>query len=161
MPLLLRKISKPRWYKEAWLEEGKAAADPLRDLETKENKLSVWHIEDDKSNLYQVVTAIATTLQYASNLDYALFNHTLLTKTGVRIEDTEGHTFHKEANASWHRDIVELSAEKIAELANIIMEHGTKNRIGESEVIGLLKQAVTSGVIDKNKLEDKLKRRIG
>ncbi len=160
MPLLLRTIRKPRWYEVAWLEEGKAQADALRDLVTTENKLSVWHVEDDKSNLYQVVAAIAATRDHASNFDYALFDQTLLTRIRARIENTVGHTFHKEANACWHRDIVELSAEKIAELANIIMERGTKDRISEIKVISLVKQAVTSGIVDMHKLEDDLKRRI-
>ena len=159
MPLLLRKISKPRWQKLAWLEEGKAQADALRDLETKENKLSVWHVEDDKSNLRGVVTAIAATRDVASNFDYALFDQRLLTKLRVRIEKTVGDTYHKEANASWHRDIVELSAEKNAELANLIMEHGTRDRIGEIKVISLVKQAVTSGVIDVHPLKDRLKQK--
>ena len=40
------------------------------------------------------------------------------------------------------------------------MEHGIKERIGRAKVITLLKQAVTSGVIDINKLKDSLKVRI-
>jgi len=163
MPLLLRAIRKPRWCKDnkvAWLEEGKAQADALGDLLTQKNQLSVWHVEDDKSNLCQVVAAIAATRDHASNLDYALFDQTLLTRIRARIENTVGHTPHREANARWHRDIVELSAEKIAELANIIMECGTKVRISEPKVISLVKQAVTSGIVDMHKLENSLKRRI-
>jgi len=81
-------------------------------------------------------------------------------RTHARIENTVGDTHYKEANAYWHRDIVELSAEKIAELANIIMDRGTKDRISEKEVIGLVKQAVSSGTIDKHKLADDLKKSI-
>lgn len=160
MSLLLRKISRRRWDKLPWLEEGKAQADALRDLQTSDNKLSVWHVEDDKSNLRDVVIAIAAKWKNRSNFDYALFDQTLLTKLRIRVEHTVGDTYHKEASASWHRDIVELSAEKNAELANLIMEHGTTARIGEIEVISLIKQAAISGVIDVNKLNPNLRKEL-
>lgn len=160
MSLLLRKIKRRRWDKLPWLEEGKAQADALSDLQTTENKLSVWHVEDDKSNLPDVVIAVAAKRNSASQFDYALFDQTRLTKLRVRIEHTVGDTYHKEANASWHRDIVELSAEKNAELANLIMEHGTTARIGEIKVISLINQAVISGVIDVNKLDPNLRKEL-
>ena len=62
MPLFLRIIRKAKWYKNEqvpWLPEGELQADTLTDLSTKSNELSVWHIEDDRSNLEQVVTALA------------------------------------------------------------------------------------------------------
>lgn len=162
MSLLLRKINnRRRWDKLPWLEEGKAQADALSDLQTTENKLSVWHVEDDKSNLPGVVIAIAAKRHSPSKFDYALFDQNLLTKINVRIEKTVGDTYHREANASWHRDIVELSAEKNGELANLIMEHGTTDRMGENEVISIVKQAAITGVIDVNKLDPNLREGLG
>lgn len=158
MPLLLRPIREHRWFKKGWLEEGKAQANALYDLKPDNNKLSFWHVEDDKSNLHRVVAAMAAGRDVLGNFDYALFDQTLLTKIGIRIEDTVGHSFHKEADKYWHRDTAELSAENVAGIANIIMEHGTKDRIWESEVASLVKQEVNSGVIDVNPLKDRLKR---
>ena len=161
MPLLLRTIRKPRWYGDmAWLEEGKAQADALRDLETRDNKLSVWHVEDDESNLQQVVAAVSCKRDQASNLDYALFDQDVLARISARIEHTVGETLHNEANARWHRHIVELSAEKTAELANIIMECGTRVRISEAKVVELIRQAVASGAVDVHALRDGLKNEI-
>ena len=159
MPLLLRTITKSRWYKETWLEKGKAQANALGDLRPKENKLSFWHVEDDKSNLHQVVAAIAAGRDSPTIFDYALFDQTRLTKIGVRIEHTAGDSFHKEADEHWHHDTAKLSAENVAEIANIIMEHGTTERIWKSEVSSLVKQAVTSGIIDVNPLKDRLKQK--
>ena len=162
MPLLLRKIRKHRWYgkEEVWLPDGKAQADALSDLATTDNKLSVWHIEDDKSNLNQVVAAVSCTRDHAANFDYALFDQTLLAQIPASIENTTGHTFHEEAGDCWHRHIVELSAEKTAQLANTIMQCGTKARVSEARVIELIKQAVASGAIDAHKLKDGLKNEI-
>jgi len=159
MPLLLRAIIKPRWYKLAWLEEGKAQANALWDLRTKEIKLSFWHVNDDKSNLYQVAAAIAAGRDNPDKFDYALFDQGLLEKTGVRIEQTPGDSFHKEANEHWHRDTAELSAQNVAEVANIIMEHGTKDRIWEKEIVRLVKQEVSLGVIDVIPLKNSLKQK--
>lgn len=151
MPLLLRQIRRTRWYQAAWLEKGKAQANALLDLKPEENKLSFWHIEDDKSNLNQVVAAIGSGRDVPEHLDYVLFNQTSLAKARFRIEHTIGRSFHKGANEYWHCDTTELSAEDVAEIANIIMEHGTTTRIGKSKVNDLAREAVTSGVIDMDK----------
>ena len=156
MPLLLRVIRKSRWSKKPWLEEGKAQANALVDLQPKENKLSFWHIEEGESNFNQVVAAIAATRDSPSNFDYAIFDQALLMTVGVGVKKTVGHTFHKQVDASWHCDIVELSAENVAEIANIIMQHGTKNRIWEREVTALVEQELNSGVIDVNPLMERL-----
>jgi len=129
------------------------------DLRPKENKLSFWHIEDDKSNLYQVAAAIAAGREVPDKFDYALFDQSLLTKASFRIEHTAGDSFHKEADEYWHRDTTKLSAENVAEIANIIMEHGIKDRIPEGKITSLVKQSVVSGVIDVNPLKDRLKQK--
>lgn len=93
MPLVLRKIRKSKWYKTervSWLEEGQLQADALADLKTTNNELSVWHIEDDKSNLEEVVAALAANCDDVSNLDYALFDQQLLSEIDIRIKATKG-----------------------------------------------------------------------
>jgi hypothetical protein len=77
MPLILRKIRKARWYQYdrsdfPWLLEEDIPADPLGDLATNDNELSVWQINDDKSNLPRVAAALAANCDDISNLDYAL-----------------------------------------------------------------------------------------
>ena len=159
MPLLLRAIRKSRWYEKAWLEEGKAQANALWDLHSEENKLSFWHVEDNKSNLYQVAAAIAAGRDSPANFDYALLDQTFLTKTSFRIVHTGGHSFHKEADEYWHRDTTELSVDNVAEIANMMMEPGIRDRIRQSEVTRLVKQEVASGAIDVNPLKDRLRQK--
>lgn len=156
MPLLLRKINKDRWYSVPWLK-NKASADALCNLQTTGNTLSVWHIEDDLSNLLQVVAAIVTTWKEPAEFDYALIDQDLLTNISAKIEPTIGETHYKQANDFWHRDIVELSAEKLAGLANIIMQNGKRERLYERQVIDIVKKEVTQGIIDINNLKGKLK----
>ena len=106
-----------------------------------------------------MAAAIAAGRDSPVNFDYALVDQAFLMKASVKIEQTAGHSFHKEADEYWHRDTAELSADKVAEIANIIMEHGLKDRISKREVISLVKQAVTSGAIDVNPLKDRLKQK--
>ena len=155
MPLLLRQIRKSRWYDDGglpWLPVGLLPADPLSDLNTKDNKLSVWHIEDDKSNLEQVVTALAVNRDQVSNLDCALFDQHPLSGINVRIEETKGNTKDKRANI-WHRELVELTAEKLLELARSIMRDGKRTRFSETRIRNLIQRAVESGIIDETKLK--------
>ena len=159
MPFLVRTIKKRRWDKEAWLKEGKAKANALGDLQPKENKLSFWHVHDNKSNLYEVVAAIAAGRDVPEKFDYAIFDQNLLKKSNIGIEQTAGDSFHKEADEHWHRDTANLSAENVAEIANIIMKHGMKDRIWPSDVVRLVKKEVKSGAIDVNPLKERLKQR--
>jgi hypothetical protein len=74
MPLMLRKIRKARWYQHnqadfPWLLDEDIPADPLGDLVTNDNELSVWQINDDKSNLHRIAAALAANSDDISNLD--------------------------------------------------------------------------------------------
>ena len=82
MPFVLRKIRKSKWWKHPgvpWLAHSDLQADALGDLQTSSNQLSVYHIEDDKSNLEQIVTALAASRDTIANLDYALLDLQIVT----------------------------------------------------------------------------------
>ena len=51
---------------------------PLIDLVPDDNTLSIWYIEDDRSNLEQVAVAFASTRDSFSNFDYALVDEALI-----------------------------------------------------------------------------------
>lgn len=158
MPLLLRAIRKNRWYTSdtiPWLPEGEIQADPLGDLATGHNTLSVWQVEDDKSNLEQVITALAANRDTISNLDYALFDLELLSTIGIRVEVNEGATPYEKAN-HWHCDLVELTATKLVKLAKVMLISSSRERVLEKEILSLIKDAVQTGQIDKTKLSQKI-----
>jgi len=155
MPLLLRVISKAKWYKEnlPWLMENDLQADALTDLRTDNNKLSLYHIEDDKSNLERIITALASTRQRPDKLDYVLLELPILENAGFRIESTRGKTPDDAVNL-WHRDMIELSATKVLSLAQIIA-NADKNRILEKQVGQLLVSAASSGRLKRTLVKEK------
>lgn len=155
MPFFLRTIRKAKWYKNeavSWLAEGELQADALADLATKGNELSVWHVEDDRSNLEQVVTALAAGRDNIANLDYALFDQQILSAINIKIKETKGGSPDEKVNA-WHRDLVELSATKLIGLAKAIQTEAAKERILPKDIIRLIKRAVVSGQIERTKLK--------
>jgi hypothetical protein len=164
MPLILRKIRKARWYQYSqadfpWLLDEDIPADPLGDLATNNNTLSVWQIDDNKSNLPQVAAALAANCDDLSNLDYALLDQQFL-QNNITLQPSLGNSPDKTANQNWHCDLVELSARKLVDLAKAILAHAEIKRIPEKEMLHLLAQAAASGQIERAKLHDKIRAKI-
>lgn len=165
MPLVLRKIRKSRWYKHnkeslPWLPEDDIQADSLADLSTKNNELSAWHIEDGKSNLERIVTALAAKCEHLSNLDYAIFDMQILIENNFKVRKSKGDSADEEANNVWHLDLYEFSAFRLAELAKRILNEGEIKRIQEKTILNLIIKAVTAGQIDRDSLSESISSKI-
>jgi hypothetical protein len=149
VPFLLRKIRKNRWDIDthSWLNSGELQADCLGDMVTTHNKLSVYRITEDKSNLKRVTAALAANCNYISNFDYFLFNEELLPNIGVKSEDTKGNTSDESVN-SWHIDLVEISLPKLVYLAKTFSKDGERNRILEKDITQFLAESFRNGYIN-------------
>lgn len=165
-PKVLIKITKSKWYKHAgvpWLPQGELQADALRDLRTHDNALSVWYIEENDSNLKQVITALAATCDSIQNFAYALFDRSKLAEASIKVAVIQGITPYNEANP-WHRDLVELTVEKMNQLVDVIANKDETEikRISVKDVAGLLVEALQSKKIDlaslKANMQIKLKK---
>lgn len=153
MPFFLRKIGKAKWNKNTVTDA--LQSDALADLKTSSNTLSVWLVKDDKSNLEQVITALISSCDRFSHCDYVLIDINLVTNIGIKYEENEGKTPYIVAN-QWHRDLIELTVDKIFDLAKVI-EPLEKGRFLEKFVRNLVKEAYENGQIDETKLGDKMK----
>lgn len=159
MPSLLRIIRKSRWYKEEalpYLQLGDTPADPLADLRTEKNALSVWYIEDDNSNLERVITAFAATRESVDALDYALFDFALPAEINAQCERSGGNTPDDVVNRTWHYNLKELSGLRIVALAKAILERDQKERILPKKVRELIRSAVSTGQVDGSRMNPKL-----
>lgn len=134
-----------------WLEKDEIQSDALGDLVTSSNTLSVWLVDDDQSNLEQVIVALASGCDNISNFDYALLNVDLVLNVGIKIKTKEGLTPYTRAN-QWHRDLVELTTNKLFKLAEAMFGDSDRERVTEKIVLKLIKDAVQNGQIDKTKL---------
>jgi len=159
MALVLRKIRKARWYKNdvvSWLKEGELQADVFVDLKTDANKLSLWLVEENKSNLDRIIAAVASTSDDPSNIDFALFHQTLIDNLKIKWEKTNGGSHDQEANQLWHLNLIELSGGKLYQLAQEIQKQAKKDRCNEKRVINLLIESIRTGKIPKNNLKERL-----
>ena len=161
MSLLVRKIRKSRWYRNHdWLTEVDIQADSLGDLSTKYNKLSVWFIEESKSNLEHIIAALAANCDTLSNFDYALFSDDILARESIKVEKSQGSSKDSDANDRWHRDICELSATKLLSIAQHISKEGKIDRIQEREVVKHISKAVQTGRIKLETLKPGIQSKI-
>lgn len=160
MPLLLRKIRKSKWYSLSWLPEGDLQADSLVDLSTKNNELSVWFIEGNKSNLERIITALAGHRDHLSNFDYALFDLKFIEEKSIKIRKSKGISVDDEVNERWHLDLYELSALKVLSLAQHIFIEGEIKRIQEKQIGKYIKKALQAGKIKSEALKDGIRSKI-
>lgn len=155
MALLLRVVSKPKWAAPVWMASGDVPADALTDLRSDGNELSVWGVEPDRSNLNVALVAVASNRKRLEKLDYTLVDEAILPTIPIKCVPSEGGTPHPAANATLHRDLVELAARKVADLAQKMMPL-ERVRIPEKQVAVLLRDALRSGAIDRARIEPNL-----
>src|SRR5712691_1509995 len=123
MPLLLIGVRENRWHKDparALLERGDVPADPIGDLRTTNNQLSVWEILPDRSNRDRIVRALNIGKDHIADSGWLLFSSELLEPAGIKAPvATPGRTKDKGVN-HWHRDLVDLSGNLLVALTRTL-----------------------------------------
>ena len=163
MSLILRKVRSSRWYPRdecPWLEEGELQADPLGDFQTTENVLSVWLIEDDLSNLNRIITALAANCDYIQNIDYIVFDQGILTEIGIRMQNSQAKTPDGEVNSNWHYDLMEISAQRLLRLVEVLIDRVEPQRVLQKQIAQWVTDAVLSGQIDIGDLKKHIREKI-
>jgi len=156
MALMLRLVIGDRWHP---VIEGDIS-EALLDLKTVEGKLSVWHIEENKSNLNDVLVALATTRNGTRDLEYVLFNEQLLTELDIQCEKSRGETLYEEVNINWHRDLLDLTETKCERLARALMEKGQFDILIKDWILRYMANAVHSGQIPFHQLKEKTQKQL-
>ncbi|MEH2299367.1 MAG: hypothetical protein V7K88_10110 [Nostoc sp.] len=147
-------MRKSKWYKTettAWLLLGEFQSDLLGDLATSGNKLSVYRVEDDCSNLERLVAALAANCDRIANFDYVLFEEKILKDIGIKSEHTKGETPDETVN-NCHLDLIELSAFRLVDLAKQILDRGKVERFSPLKVTNLLADSIKKGYLNKAKM---------
>jgi hypothetical protein len=152
MAFLLRIVTKPKWVAPEWMAAGEVPADALTDLRSNNNELSVWGVESDTSNLNTALVAAASGRSRLDKLDYALLDEAILSAIPIKCVGSEGNTPHHTANTTMHRDLIELTAQKVVHLAREMMPL-TLVRVPQKQVKHLLLDALQSGALDRTRIE--------
>lgn len=144
MPLLLRNVRENRWHKSeaiTWLEKDDVPADPVGDLTTSQNRLSVWEVAVDRSNVERIVRALAITRERISDMGYVLFDSSLLSEAGIETHPEKGETPDDGANG-WHLDSIELSGNKLVKLTGLILKTGESGTVLKKRILQLVEDGI-------------------
>ncbi len=151
MALLLREVKLENWLAATHTPDDPLPADPLSDLNTKENALSVWELPDDRSNLEDVVTAIAAK-RHIREIDVALIEESLISGLGIEILETEGKTPLLEVRPM-HRNLAELEAQDLVRIADVMRKTLVIEQFSVDQVENLIVGTIQSGRLRSSDLQ--------
>jgi len=136
---------------------GELQGDSLRDLETTDNTLSVYEVnnEHDKE---RVAVALAAHRKFVSVFDYAVFDDTNFASLGIIAEPHEGNTPDAAVN-QLHYHLRNLTLGRLTGLARVVseVEH---IRIAPNVVKARISEAIAAGTLPTEKLEPELLARL-
>ncbi len=138
-----------------WLNDDDIPADLLPELSTENNTMSVYEIEDDKSNLQDVIASLAANRDDVHRLDYVLIKKNLLTGKGLQFQKTDGDTPHKEVNEKYHWNVIELSGNKISVLGNKILNSEIES-FDRKKIKTIIAEYIKNGTFSENDLKQSL-----
>ena len=156
MASFLRIIRQARWLKHPdldWMAPSEIQGDALGDLQTRENKLSVYRVESENA-AERVAIALAANRDNLANFDYAVIDDVKLLSTDIKISRQIGETPDHEVN-QLHYDLFDLTIGRLVQFA-FIVSAAERSRIPRKDVKTKLRQAIHAGVLDKSKLSPKL-----
>lgn len=155
MRQLLRVVDGARWdfvdEVTDWAQVVLPAA-PFGDLRgSPSNKLSVWVVEEDRSNLERIIAGMAATRGNIEKFDGRLVDEAAVLALGIDIQKSSGSSRDREANRNWHADLIQMDLRKLEAFALLLAQHGTPLEHGYDEVKGLIFESVRAEHI---RLED-------
>ena len=156
MATIFRKLSQKRyWDRMPWLGASDIQSDAAKCLMTKENRLSVFVLEEPAVQMERVVAALALTRDNLANLDLAIVPEKVLELCGIQQDRVQAETPDSEVN-EWHLDLVELTVAKIAELATAIRNEGEIKRYNETEVEKVIQKSLNTDCVVAEQINRKL-----
>jgi len=164
MVLLGRKTNGAKWrqVEHIWESEGFShediSADAITiDLQTKNNALSFWEIEDADS-LEDVVLALMSTAHNLASIDVLAIPSESIKELGLDIKPTPGSTF-AEGMVESHRNIGILNLKKLGGIADLFISEyklDKVKRFTRKQVKRILKDAISDGRLNKDALDSGL-----
>jgi hypothetical protein len=159
MPKLLRKVKQNRWFKAdaaPLLAKGDVPADPLRDLSTTQNALSVFQVDEGDANVGRIARALALGGQRIDDVGYVLFDSALLAEASIDLNPVDGNTDDPVVNKC-HVDLVNLSGNKLVALARLILLEGESDTILKKRIVELVQEGIDSKELPEKAREKLLK----
>ena len=162
MPFLLHFVNKNRWVGQGeltWVGDNDVPADPVTNLRTTDNELSVWDVaEGDEELIQRLVAAFAAVRAKVDKIDYLLLSTDTVQRLGMRLIRERGTGLpDKEICASHHMNLTELTGKSVCALVREILLSPRLRRIGPPGVAACLRQSIEAGHISEDTLSPKVR----
>lgn len=161
--IYLRALKSDVWMDVVTEQRDALDSDVISDLSTQQHELSVWEVEDNLSNLDDIILAIALTRNEVKDLTLVKLSPTHMKesskfKTDITIEIQPGNTgYLKMANS--HKNFMLSSFWEIGFLAEYIANIITTDFFGNcllfniQDILKILANRLDAGDIDRNLLK--------
>lgn len=97
-------------------DDKDAPGEILTDFDAKENELSFYIVDDERSNLERIIAAMAANRSPSTKFDYALFSPEVFDQVGLALKKTPAETADS-GLSEFHRSATKLTISKLAKLA--------------------------------------------
>lgn len=166
--LLIGSLRLERWYTHddggefAWIPAGDVLADALRDLRPENGTLSVYEIPEpeDRALVRRIVVAVAAGQRKPGDVGFFLFERATVEALAIGVNAVvPGETGDPEVNGL-HRDLEQLSAQKLAQLAGVIAQ-GEDDEVLSKELRTVLDAEIKAKRMAKDKVHPELRKELG
>jgi hypothetical protein len=133
--------------------EGEFRADPLGDLAALKGELSVWRLDEGRTEL-QVAAATAALLNPGS-LDYLLIDEQALQSSGFILQHCAGQSADPGMNKKCHHDIVHLTERSLLNLAALFRAKGQMKTCAQPTIMQVLADGISQGTVDRRQIKER------
>lgn len=166
MPFYLRKVRFNKWIKSqcpSWVRGGEAPGDPVIDLVTVNNELSLWEVDDEQANLDRVIAAMAATRDTLDEFAFILVDRQHIDALALPFARQAGESPDDFANENWHHNLPQGTASMVSTLTTVFWNRGKDvERRMPPKITALIVSGVKSGNLRveamKPKLQDQVKK---
>ncbi len=144
MSYFIRKIEKSKWMQNKVLEGQNPSADAITgSLRTRDNTLSIWHV-NDHHEIEDAVLAFISQGEHLDTIDIVIFSKEVLNKKKLQFTQTKAKTPYLPF-ADRHYDIHSLDYVSLGEIAMIVVD-SLKQDSTKRFTRGQLKRLVTKAI---------------
>lgn len=138
----------------SWLQEDEIPADPLSDLHTKNNTLSIFLIDENKTDLERCIAAYATCKSRGElrEIDYLIFDEKLIKEVGITYRQQDDNNIIDEKIRKSHWNLYEVSSQKLVALANKVIVANNVDTLSIDQVCNLINDSISKGWINKQEI---------
>ena len=141
------------------VRKRRLCGDIFKSLKTTEGKLSIFIIDNERSNLDRVIAALACGRTSLDKFDYVLVPEEQIVGN-FKVCTTGGDTLDDVVNGL-HRDIARLTAASVMDLAIVFRTYmNNMTRRSPSTVKQLINASISAGSLEKERIDENLRKKL-